>query len=150
MNQTEFENYFKELMGTILAEGKVGLVPSLAPKFVSCNYEELSLTLEFKVKDWMINPEKILFGGMLVSMMDNAYGFLCHYFAGDSFISTISLNTVFLKPGKLDDIIHITVKAESHGRTLVNMSAHAFDVTTNAMIGTSQTSFMILDKKVNL
>ena len=45
MNQTEFENYFKELMGTILAEGKVGLVPSLAPKFVSCNYEELSLTL---------------------------------------------------------------------------------------------------------
>ena len=62
----------------------------------------------------MINPEKILFGGAMVSMLDNTYGFLCHYFAGENFISTISLNTTFLKPGKLGDIIHVTAKAVSH------------------------------------
>lgn len=98
----------------------------------------------------MINPEKILFGGAMVSMLDNTYGFLCHYFAGENFISTISLNTTFLKPGKHGDIIHVTAKAVSHGRTIVNMNGEVFDVTQNKLIGTSQTSFMILDRKVEL
>lgn len=148
--QAEMESYYKELMSTILAEGKKGLVPKLAPKFVSCSHNDSSLTLEFKVADWMINPEKILFGGAMVSMLDNTYGFLCHYFAGENFISTISLNTTFLKPGKLGDIIHVTTKAVSHGRTIVNMNGEVFDVTQNKLIATSQTSFMILDRKVEL
>lgn len=148
--QLEMENYYKSLMKTILADGKAGLVPKLSPRFVACSYSEASLTLEFKVKDWLINPEKILFGGAMVSMLDNTYGFLCHYFAGDKFISTISLNTTFLKPGRLDDTVHVTAKAMSHGKTIVNMSGEVFDVTQNRLIGTSQTSFMILDKKVEL
>ncbi len=144
------EKYLRELMDTVLAEGKDGLVPKLGPKFVACDCEEGSLTLEFEVREWMINPEKILFGGMMVSMLDNAYGFLCHYFAGDKFISTISLNSTFLRPGKLGDVVRVKVKADSHGRTIVNMSGEVFDVTQNQLIGTSQTSFMILDKKVTL
>ena len=67
--QLEMEKYYKELMDTILADGKVGLVPKLGPKFVACDYKESSLTLEFKVNDWLINPEKILFGGAMVSMI---------------------------------------------------------------------------------
>lgn len=149
-NQIQMEQYYRELMGTILADGKVGLVPKLSPKFVACDYEESSLTLEFKVNDWLINPEKILFGGAMVSMLDNTYGFLCHYFAKDKFISTISLNTTFLKPGRLDDIIHVKAKAASHGRTIVNMTGEVFDVTQDRLIATSQTSFMILDKEVQL
>ena len=137
------EAYFTDLMDTILADGKVGLVPKLSPKFVACDYEEKSLTLEFKVADWMINPEKILFGGAMVSMLDNTYGFLTHYFAGDKFISTISVSATFLKPGRLDDIIR--VKA-----TIINMEGEVYDVTQDVTIGMSQTSFMILDKKVDL
>lgn len=148
--QTEMEKYFRDLMGTIMADGKTGLVPTLHPKFVACDCEEGSLTLEFEVTDWMINPEKILFGGIMVSMLDNTYGFLCHYFAGENFISTISLNSTFLKPGKLGDIIRVKAKADYHGRTIVNMSGEVFDVTQNRLIGTSQTSFMILDKRVTL
>ena len=148
--QIEMEKYYSNLMKTILADGKAGLVPKLAPRFVACDYKDKSLTLEFKVSDWLINPEKILFGGAMVSMLDNTYGFLCHYFAKDKFISTISLNTTFLKPGKLNDIIHVKAKADSYGRTIVNMSGEVFDLTQERMIGTSQTSFMILDKKVEL
>lgn len=148
--QIEMENYYDELLSVILADGKVGLVPSLGPRFIECNYEEKSITLEFEVKEWQINPEKILFGGAMVSMLDNAYGFLCHYFAGDRFISTICLNTIFLKPGKLGDTIQVKVKADSYGRTIVNMSGEVYDITQDALIGTSQTSFMMLDKKVEL
>ena len=46
--QAEMESYYKELMSTILAEGKKGLVPKLAPKFVSCSHNESSLTLNLK------------------------------------------------------------------------------------------------------
>lgn len=150
IKQKDMENYYNELLSIILADGKIGLVPSLDPKFIECNYKEKSITLEFKVKEWQINPEKILFGGAMVSMLDNAYGFLCHYFAGDRFISTISLNTVFLKPGKLGDTIQVKVKANSYGKTIVNMSGEVYDITQNTMIGTSQSSFMMLDKKVQL
>ena len=148
--QIEMKHYFNELMDTILADGKVGLVPQLSPKFVDCDCNELSLTLEFVVRDWMINPEKILFGGALMSMFDNAYGFLCHYFAGENFISTISHSTVFLKSAMLGDTIQVKVKADSHGRTIVNMSGEAKDISSGKMIGTSQTSFMILNKTVTL
>lgn len=41
--QLEMEKYYKELMDTILADGKVGLVPKLGPKFVACDYKESSL-----------------------------------------------------------------------------------------------------------
>ena len=150
LKQQEMEKYFSELFSVILADGKNGLVPTLAPKFIGCNYEEKSITIEFKVNEWELNPEGILFGGLTVSMLDNAYGFLCHYFAGDRFISTISENTIFLKPGKLGDIIHVKVKAVSHGRTIVNMSGEVFNVTNNILMATSQTSFMMLDKKVKL
>ena len=148
--QKEMEAYFTDLMDTILADGKVGLVPKLSPKFVACDYGEKSLTLEFKVADWMINPEKILFGGAMVSMLDNTYGFLTHYFAGDKFISTISVSATFLKPGRLDDIIRVKATAASHGRTIINMEGEVYDVTQDVTIGMSQTSFMILDKKVDL
>ena len=150
IKQKEMENYYNELLNVILAEGKTGLVPTLSPKLIECNYEEKSITLEFIVKEWQINPEKILFGGVMVSMLDNAYGFLCHYFAGDRFISTICLNTIFLKPGKLGDTIQVKVKADSYGRTIVNMSGEVYDITESTMIGTSQTSFMMLDKKIEL
>lgn len=148
--QLEMEEYYSELLKTILADGKVGLVPKLAPEFINCNYEEKSITLRFEVKEWMINPEKILFGGAMVSMLDNAYGFLCHYFAREKFIATINLNTTFLKPGNLGDIIYVKVKANSYGKTIVNMSGEVFDDTTKQLIGTSQTSYMILNKQVNL
>ena len=150
LKQQEMEQYYSEILSVIFAEGKNGFVPTLAPKFIGCNYEEKSLTIEFKVNEWELNPEGILFGGLTVSMLDNAYGFLCHYFAGDRFISTISENTIFLKPGKLGDIIHVKVKAVSHGRTIVNMSGEVFNVTNNVLMATSQTSFMMLDKKVKL
>ena len=150
IKQLEMENYFGELMSVILAEGKTGMVPTLKPQFVNCSYPEKSITLKFKVAEWMINPERIMFGGAMVSMLDNAYGFLGHYFAGENFISTITLNTTFLKPAFLGDEIHVKVKAESAGRTIINMSGEVHDITTDTYIGTSQTSFMILDKKVKL
>ena len=148
--QLEMEQFYDELLKTILADGKVGLVPKLGPKLIECNYENRSLTLEFHVSDWMINPEKILFGGAMVSMLDNTYGFLCHYFAREKFVTTINLNTTFLKPGMLGDTIHVQAKAESAGRRIVNMSGTVYDVTQDKKLATSQTSFMILDKKVNL
>ena len=78
LKQQEMEQYYSDLLSVILADGKNGLVPTLAPKFINCNYEEKSLTIEFKVNEWELNPEGILFGGLTVSMLDNAYGFLCH------------------------------------------------------------------------
>ena len=150
LKQQEMEHYYSDLLSVILADGKNGLVPTLAPKFINCNYEEKSLTIEFKVNEWELNPEGILFGGLTVSMLDNAYGFLCHYFAGDRFISTISENTTFLKPGRLNDIIQVKVKAASNGKTIVNMNGEVFNLTNNVLMATSQSSFMMLNKKVNL
>lgn len=148
--QTEMETFFRDIMGVILEEGKTGMVTMLNPKFVSCNLQEKSLTLEFKVYEWMLNPEKILFGGIITSMLDNSYGFLGHYFAGDKFISTINMGTTFLKPGSLNDIIHVKVKADSVGKTILNMSGEVLNISSNKLMATSYTSFMVLNKTVKL
>ena len=69
LKQQEMEQYYSDLLSVILADGKNGLVPTLAPKFINCNYEEKSLTIEFKVNEWDLNPEGILFGGLTVSSL---------------------------------------------------------------------------------
>ena len=51
---------------------------------------------------------------------------------------------------RLDDIIRVKATAASHGRTIINMEGEVYDVTQDVTIGMSQTSFMILDKKVDL
>ena len=51
----------------------------LHPHFLRCNYEEKSLTVFIRVKDWARNPEGTMHGGLISTVFDGTFGTLCHY-----------------------------------------------------------------------
>lgn len=146
-SQENMEAWFQK---TISKDSKLyqnGIIPMMEPKFVACNYAEKSLTISFDIKEWQMNPENILHGGMIITAFDTAFGVLSHYFAKQRMITTVTISTTFLKPVLLHDKLIIKVFANSIGRTLVSLTGEARVERNQILSATSNTTFMILDKE---
>ena len=149
LSQEHMEAWFTTINdGTYPMLQAGGIVASIEPEFVSCSYEEKTLTLAFRAKDWELNPEHGLHGGILVTYLDTVFGFLCHYLAEQREVCTVSINTSFLKPILLDDRVLCTAKVNSLGRTIVSMTGEARLERKNMLAGTANTTFMMINKLV--
>ena len=119
----------------------------LHPHFLLCNYEERSLTVFIHVKDWALNPEGTMHGGLISTVFDGTFGTLCHYWGKQRFITTVSLSTTFLKPVRAGDTLEVTAHATSIGRTLMSMIAEGRTQDGAVLAATAFTTFMFLDKE---
>ncbi len=145
--QKDMEYWFQKVLEPEAYVLKRGIVASMNPKFVQCSYEQKTLTIEFVVQQWQLNPEGILHGGMLVTAFDTVFGLLCHYYSKQNMINTIEISTTFLKPVPENSKYCITVKANHVGRTITSMTAEARSCETNVLLATASTSFMRLEQK---
>lgn len=127
-----------------------GIIAALKPKFIACDYENSTLTLEYIAEDFFANPEGILHGGILVTAFDTTFGALCHYYAKQNMINTIDISTAFLKPIPLQSQYRITAKANHIGRTITSMTAKAYIVETDVLAATASTTFMKLQKEFHI
>ena len=118
----------------------------LHPHFLRCSYEEKSLTVFFNVKDWALNPEGTMHGGLISTVFDGTFGSLCHYWGKQRYITTVNLSTTFLKPVRAGDALIVTARATSIGRTLMSMTAEGRIQDGAVLAATSYTTFMFLDK----
>ena len=117
--QLLMENKIKDILNLLAGENRRNDVEKMMnPYFVRCNYEEKSLTIGYDVAEWELNPQGVMHGGMITTAFDNAFGILTHFFAQESFITTVELGVHFHKPVYLGDKIEITVKSNHLGRTL--------------------------------
>lgn len=123
-----------------------GLLPLLKPRFVSCDFAKKAAVLAFDVKEWELNPEGGLHGGMIVTGFDISFGLLCHYFAKQQMISTVNITTTFLKPIRPEDTVYYHVQVTSLGHTLASMTAEARLGREDILAATATATFMILDK----
>lgn len=121
-----------------------GIIPRLKPQYVGCNYKEKSLTIAYDVEEWEMNPENAMHGGIIVTSIDTAFGVLCHYFAQQNMVTTVTISTTYLKQIMLHDRIFVTVKATSIGRNLISMTAEVHTKRDNLLAATANTTFMIL------
>lgn len=117
----------------------------LHPHFVGCSYEAKSLTVCFHVKDWVLNQEGTMHGGLISTVFDGTFGALCHYWGKQRFITTVNLSTAFLKPVLRGDTLIVTAKAVSTGRTLMSMTAEGRTHDGALLVATSSSTFMFLD-----
>ena len=107
--QLLMENKIKEIIKLLAGEDRRNDVEKMMqPYFVRCNYEEKSLTIGYDVAEWELNPQGVMHGGMITTAFDNAFGILTHFFAQESFITTVELGVHFHKPVFLGDKIEIT------------------------------------------
>ena len=149
--QLLMENKIKEILTLLAGEDRRNDVEKMMnPYFIRCNYEEKSLTIGYDVAEWELNPQGVMHGGMITTAFDNAFGILTHFFAQESFITTVELGVHFHKPVYLGDKIEIAVKANHLGRTLAGYTGELRAVNRDIILAASATTtFIILNGKTS-
>ena len=146
LNQADMAAWFSTINTPDFFMKKFGVLPLLDPKLKECCYDKKELTLSFQVKEWELNPEGGLHGGMIVTGFDMTFGLLCHYFQKPNMVCTVNLFTTFIKPVLPGDTVDYQVRIISHGKKIVSMTGEARVQRENILAATATTTFMILDK----
>lgn len=145
-SQENMYAWFSQMGGPDFPLTGSGLLPLLKPRFVSCDFAAKAAVFAFDVKEWELNPEGGLHGGIIVTGFDISFGLLCHYFAKQQMISTVNITTTFLKPVRPEDTVYYHVQVTSLGHTLVSMTAEARLGREDILAASATATFMILDK----
>lgn len=102
------------------------IIGMMEPSFISCSYEDRTLTVLFNTKAWMRNPVGILHGGMTAAMLDNAMGMMVKYYTPDqSFAPTVNMNIDYIKQIPINESIAVKAQIVASGSTLIRTRAEA-------------------------
>lgn len=125
LSQAHMEQFFQDAMKPDSKLKHHGVIPEMDPRFVACDFEKGTLEIAYDVKEWELNPEDVIHGGMISTALDTTMGMLCHYFThlSSPTVVTVTMNVSFLKPVVLGDTFHIKVEMDSLGRTLATTKA---------------------------
>lgn len=125
LSQAHMEQFFLDAMKPDSKLKHHGVIPEMDPRFVACDFEKGTLEIAYDVKEWELNPEDVIHGGMISTALDTTMGMLCHYFTHltSPTVVTVTMNVSFLKPIVLGDTFHIKVELDSLGRTLATTKA---------------------------
>jgi uncharacterized protein (TIGR00369 family) len=88
----------------------------LNPQFAGCSAEGRSLSISFRVQEWMLNPNGTLHGGILTTAVDIGMSVLARYLAKKRVMVTAQLSMNFLRAIHPEDIFTVHVVADHTGR----------------------------------
>ena len=97
----------------------------LAPRFIGCNADEMSIELGYTAQSWEENPLGIIHGGIVIAMMDSALGVLASAICGGKSV-TVSLQTSFLRAVYAGDRVNVCATVTYAGRSIVHCEAKAY------------------------
>lgn len=82
--------------------------------------EEGKITLEFKVRDEMLNPNGNLHGGMAALMIDELIGMTVYTVASDKYLATVNLAIDYIANVKRDQTVLATAEVLRMGRNIAH------------------------------
>ncbi len=150
LNQGDMEDWFSRINAPDFYMRTFGVLNLLDPQFKECSFAKKELVLSFEVKDWELNPEGGLHGGIIVTGFDMTFGLLCHYFEKPNMVCTVNLSTTFIQPVLPDDTVEYHAYIISHGKNVVSMRGEARLKRENILAATATTTFMILNKQIDV
>ncbi len=140
------EEGMKMIMEARAYEGEeaVGDVEVLQPELISFDAEKNILVLKVPVFRWQTNGNYDVQGGMLTYMIDCAFGIMGFVISGYGHVTSIDLETNFLRPVNKDDsYVTIVAEAVTNGRRMIHAKAQLLK--TNGKVAvTASTNIMKL------
>ncbi len=136
-----------------LVSQMIGIDPKFWPYPIPRNFKmaltEISVgRAVFKVtvkEDWL-NPLKILHGGIIVTLMDEAMGMAMYTLNKAHRYATINLNADFFKSVKAGEDIFVIGEVEKDGTQVIHIKAH-IQTTEGKIIAKTTSNFVIYSKK---
>ncbi|MDY6285945.1 MAG: PaaI family thioesterase [Lachnospiraceae bacterium] len=114
----------------------------LAPKFISCSWENLELTLQYDIATWMLNPAGIVHGGIISSGCDLAMGMLTRYLKRRNDCVTVQMQMQFMRPVTGKGNFLVKAKSDKAGRNLYFMSARVYRSSDAELAALASAEFM--------
>lgn len=114
----------------------------LCPRFLQCSAQEKSLTAEFTVEDWMLNPAGNLHGGMLSTAVDITVGVLARYCKQTRKMVTVNLSVNYLSTVPAGSKFCVRAVADHVGRRMVFARADVYVTQSEKLAATASVTFM--------
>ena len=118
----------------------------LDEKVVDFNYDEQTITIEFEVREWMVNPWRTLHGGMFAMCADMTTGALSRILC-DTYAPTVSLTVNYLKAAVMPDTIVIKAYAVHLGRTNAHFRTEVRSKKTGDLLLTTNAIHFVAGEK---
>jgi uncharacterized protein (TIGR00369 family) len=126
-----------------------GACAELPPQLVSCDMEKREAVFAFDTDQRMGNPMRILHGGIITVIFDNAMGTLAPACADGRFCVTVNMTVNFLHAQPLGTRVYVRARVVKAGRTLVFTEAEMAQTPEFAEIcATVSGVYQALDREV--
>ena len=139
LKQEKMERIIPEIIGHI-QKGSESINMLMNPSLTACSAKEQSITIEFPVLNWQLNPYDKMHGGLIATAFDEAFGIFAFYLTDKKPVVSVNISLNFLKPIPMDDSILITAKATSLGKKIITISGECHlksnGLLTNTALGT--------------
>ena len=124
--------------------GDGGFDEKMKCHFVSCDYEEQSVTYAFTTQTWQINEKGGIHGGAIAGMFDTAFGVVANFTAGENEATTTDMTISFLRGVEYGMEVWMKVYIVKAGRSLIRQRAELTDAATGKLLATGSGSWMPL------
>lgn len=115
----------------------------LCPEFAGCSAEDDSIRLKFPIEMWQQNPNGVLHGGIIASMIDATCGILGRYCTKSSKIVTVQMNLDFMRSIPIEGSVYVLAKADKIGRRISFLSANLIDGESGKLASEASAVFMV-------
>ncbi|MCY3413370.1 MAG: PaaI family thioesterase [Candidatus Heimdallarchaeota archaeon] len=114
----------KKMIGTNMEHGPSNTGKWLAGKLL--HVERGNLQVEYIVNENMLNPAKLLHGGIIATMLDEIIGATVYSLGMNTFFTTINITVDFFKPALLGDKLIAKTGVVKEGKTIIHMKGELY------------------------
>jgi uncharacterized protein (TIGR00369 family) len=119
----------------------------IRPAFGSCSEEKASIILEYPVMEWESNPNNVMHGGIIATIMDTTLGILANYLCigiGKTFAPTINMSINYLKPVPVGETLCVEAKVTSFGKSLITVYGEAYIKGTTGFTANATATYIMM------
>ena len=98
----------------------------IKPRLLDCSCESMSSVIGFPAMEWEKNPNGVIHGGIVATMMDTAIGLTTIGITG-TLTPTINLQISYLRPCPADGLIAVRSYITMLGGSVIHTRAEMFD-----------------------
>ena len=121
-----------------------GITMAMGQEFVSADLETMTCEIRFPIRDWQLNPNGTLHGGMIATAFDNAFGAVTIYSQASQNVYTISALVNYLKPVPYGKTFLVRTKLVSMGKNVATLTGEGFIEETGELAAVSTATYRIM------
>ncbi len=113
----------------------------IKPQLIACDMDKMSTTIGYPAMEWETNPNGVIHGGIIATMMDTAMG-LTTICVTNSLTPTINLQISYLQPCPADGMLAVHSHITMLGGSLIHVRAEMYDTREpDKLVATSEGAF---------